>query len=142
VRILTFLLIAAAAFGTEIDSWAKVRELKGGLDVRIYKTGSTRALPAVLYSATADALIVVIRNEQVSVAKDDIDRLDYRPPQNGRSPKSKVTSSSETPMVKNGAAPVPREGSGNLNMSTTRELGLKPGFETIYKRPQPEETKR
>jgi len=136
MRASAFLLLAAlAALAVEQDTWGKVRELHSGLDVRVYKSGSSSAVSAVLYSATEDALIVMIKKEQVAIPKADIDRLDYRPPQDGPPAKAKMQSSTDSPVPKSDG-PTPHVPGRNLSVGTVHELGSKPGFETIYRRPE------
>src|SRR5579863_6245112 len=75
-----FLLLLAAmtAFAAD-DPWAKVRDLKGGTELRIYKRGIPQPVLAKSADVTDDNLIVVVKNEQVAIPKDQIDRIDYRP---------------------------------------------------------------
>ena len=77
-RGLLLLLPAAAAFAAD-DPWAKVKELKSGTEIRIYKRGASSPLVGKIDEARDHSLTVVLKNEQVTVEKDQIDRLDYRP---------------------------------------------------------------
>jgi len=116
-----FLLAVSTAFCAD-DPWAKVRELKSGTEIRIFKKGSMQPVLAKMDEASADAVIVVVKNEQISIPKDQVDRLDYRPPQPGGRVKKEVTTKTETP---------------DTTTSTNYVIGSKPDFETLYRRPPP-----
>src|SRR5215467_12585784 len=78
VRSLLLLLSAAALFAAD-DPWTKVKELKSGTEIRIVKKGAAKPIEGKFDEAQDDKVIVVLKNEQVAIAKADIDRLDYRP---------------------------------------------------------------
>jgi hypothetical protein len=61
-----------------------VKELKSRAELRIYKKGAREPINATFDDATDDRLIVVVKNEQVAIPKEDIDRLDA-PQHPGRS---------------------------------------------------------
>ena len=74
----------------------------------------------------------MVRNEQIAIAKDLIDRIDGRP--NKASRVTTVTGSKQTdpdpiPEPPGRASPVP-----GASTSTSVGLGAKPDFELIYKR--------
>jgi len=132
-----FLLAVSTAFCAD-DPWAKVRELKSGTEIRIFKKGSMQPVLAKMDEASADAVIVVVKNEQISIPKDQVDRLDYRPPQPGGRVKKEVTTKTETPDTRVGEAPVPHETpTQTTTTSTNYVIGSKPDFETLYRRPPP-----
>lgn len=120
-RIFVFFLAGLTAFAGE-DAWVKVRELKSGTELRIQKRGSTQPLLAQMGDATEENLVVIVKNEQVAIPKEQIDRIDYRPIKpGGRATKEsreevKGTSSSVTSGI---------------------SIGSKPDFETIYRRTAP-----
>jgi hypothetical protein len=132
---LVFAFAAMAAFGAD-DSWGKVRELKTGTELRIYKKGARQFLPATMDEANAERLIAVIKNEQVAIAKDDIDRIDYRPVRPGRRV-TKETTTTVTESHERVAAPGPAQGTNGPTNSTSTGFTFqsKPDFETIYRRP-------
>ena len=123
---LLLLLGAVLAFAAE-DPWTKVRELKSGTELRIYKRGVKQPVAARMDELTNDNLIVVVKNEQVAISRDEIDRVDYRPAQTGSRVKT------ETKVTRN--EPDPRPSSGLA-------IHSKPGFETIYRRPAPSTSKK
>ena len=129
------IVLAVAAAGAADDPWAKVKELKSGTEIRIYKRGSTAPLTGKVDEVRDDSIAVVLKNEQVSIEKNLIDRLDARPLQTGRKMTSETKSKPEDPDPRppvgmNHGAPVPGSSS-----STSVSFGSKPDFENIYRRP-------
>jgi hypothetical protein len=133
LRCLLFVLAAATAFAAE-DPWPKVKDLKSGTEIRIVKRGTAQPLVGKFDELRDESIILVLKNEQTAVSRDDIDRLDARPNKSTpRSTESKVKT--EAPDAKPPAgmghgAPVP-----GTSYSTNTTLGSKPDFETIYRRP-------
>ena len=129
-------LIAAAmatAFAAD-DPWTKVKELKSGTEIRIYKRGVTAPLVGKVDEVRDDSIAVVLKNEQVSIDKEMIDRLDARPSHAGRKMASETKTKAENPDSKpplgmNHGAPVPGSSS-----STSVSFGSKPDFENVYRR--------
>jgi hypothetical protein len=76
-RIVLLLLTAMAALAAE-DSWVQVRELKSGAELRIYRVNAKEPFLAKLDQASDESLIVITKNGQVSIPKEDIQRLDCR----------------------------------------------------------------
>jgi uncharacterized sporulation protein YeaH/YhbH (DUF444 family) len=139
-RIGLLMLLGAALWGADNPSvdnpWAKVRELKSRSELRIYKKGAREPLIATLDEVTEDRILIVVKNEQMSVPKEDIDRLDARPA--GKTPSkivkettAKTTEPDYTPHPPGGVN-VPGE---SYNTSVSRSSGSKPDFETVYRRP-------
>ena len=60
-------LLAALCFGVILhaadDPWAKVKAIKGGTELRVYKKGSSQPLLVKMGDATDESLIIVIKNE-------------------------------------------------------------------------------
>jgi hypothetical protein len=133
IRSLLFLLSAAAVFAAD-DPWTKVKELKSGTEIRIVKKGAAKPIEGKFDEAQDDKVVVVLKNEQVAVAKEDIDRLDYRPKPGSRvthTEGAKDTPPDTTPPVGMGhGAAVPGK-SYNSGVS----FGSKPDYETLYRRP-------
>jgi hypothetical protein len=131
----TFLLTLAAITILAADNpWSKVRDLKSGSELRIYKRGASQPIVATMDEANDDRLIAVVKNEQVSFAKTDIDRIDARPETKGsRVMKTTTTTASES--HDKVAAPGP-QGQLGPSSSTTTSFGArpKPDFETVYRR--------
>src|SRR5215216_922076 len=114
-------LLAVVGFPAD-DPWTKVNDLKSGTEIRIYKRGGTAPLVGKVDEVFDDRIAVVLKNEQVSIDKDLIDRLDARPSQALRKLTSETRAKIENPDAKppagmNHGAPVP----GN---STSTTIGL------------------
>jgi len=129
-KLIVFLLAAVTAFSAD-DPWAKVRDLKSGIDLRIYKRGAAQPVLAKSGELTDDNLVVVVKNEQVAIPKDQIDRIDYRP--SG----SRMTTESKTKTTDPDYTPGPGRGAPVPGQSTSTSVGIgsKPDFELLYRRP-------
>ena len=138
-NLLLFFGAALLAFGAD-DPWAKVKELKTGTELRVYKKGAVQPLLVKMDELTLDNLVVIDKNAQTAIARDLIDRVDSRP-----SGKSRVTKESTT-KVNDGVGdpkavtPGPQQqGNPGPATSTTTSTGIswgpKPDFETVYRRP-------
>jgi hypothetical protein len=120
------------------DPWTKVRELAPGAEIRIYKTDGKPPVQAKFAELTNDNLVVVVKNEQLAVARDAILRLDARPE------KKRVRTESRSTSYDPGsdgslARPQPRGTRPGPGTSTSSGVTFegKAEFETIYtRRPQ------
>src|SRR6059036_1212273 len=92
MRVIAMLFLATMTAAAAEDGWAKVRRLKSGTELRIYKKGATQPLVGKMDEATDENLIAVVKNEQIAIPKNQIDRIDSRPLQTG----SRVTKESKT----------------------------------------------
>ena len=141
LRIVPLLLAASATFAAE-DAWAKVRELKRSVELRIYKKGQKQPVLARLDEAREDSLVVVMKNEQTAIDKEDIDRIDYRAPQSGRRVKPGVETTTHGPDRESPAPSFPLEAGKTPQRTSSRSrttygsltLRSGPPFETIYRR--------
>lgn len=123
-----FALLAAAPE----DDWSKVIALKSGAEVRVLRKGKPKPVEGWMDEAREDALILVIRNEQVAIPKEEVERVEARPS------KSRVTKtesvdtrpSYEAPATPN--RPV-RPGGPSGSASSGVSIG-KADFELIYRR--------
>lgn len=133
-RVLLLNLATLAAFGAE-NSWDKVRELKTGTELRIIKKGARQPLIGIMDEANDERLIVVIKNEEIAIRKDDIDRVDFRPATKSRVAKETRTTQSDTTQS-TPVGPQPKGSQSGPSTSTTTSFGgaSKPDFETIYRR--------
>ncbi|MGI8991212.1 MAG: hypothetical protein ACR2I2_16735 [Bryobacteraceae bacterium] len=133
LQILWLFLAATLAFSAD-DAWSKVRELKTGTELRVLKKGAKQPVAAKMDEATDENLIVILKNEQVAIAKSDIERIDYRPAKSGRVTKETKTTT-EVPGEK---GPVlgraPGKNGPTTSTSSGISIGSKPDFETIYRR--------
>src|SRR5580693_1015493 len=121
-RLLLLMLAGLVVFGAE-DEWAKVKALKTGADLRVYKKGSTQPVSAQMDELTDENLVVVVKKTQTAIPKDQIDRIDARPASGGV---TKETTAKQT---------VDADGKENTSTSTGYSFGGKPNSETVYRRP-------
>ena len=123
-----------AAFGAE-DSWTKVKQLKSGTEVRIFKAGDKAGIIAKFDEADDERAVVVVKNEQKAIAKGEIERLEARPLKGGGMTKSSSTKQND-PAAEvgrpkpRGSAPVPDLSSSGSSLT----FDGKPAFELVYRR--------
>jgi hypothetical protein len=132
-RMLSLLLCTVAAFAAD-DPWTKVKELKSGTEIRIYKRGASAPVTGKIDEAREENLSVVIKNEQMTIGKDQIERLDYRPQAGSKmatETRSKIENPDTRPPVGMNHGPAVPKASSSSNVS----FGSKPDFRTIYRRP-------
>ncbi len=123
-----------AAYGAD-NPWTKVKELKTGTELRIFKIGAKQPILATMDEATDERLVIVVKKEQTAIDKDQIDRIDYRPLKTSGRVNTETRTTNEPPGQT--AGPAPRgSGSGGPSTSTSNSVsfGSKPDFETIYRR--------
>ena len=131
--LLSIALVALTCSGAE-DSWSKVRGVKSGTEIRIFKKGARQPMLAKMDDSTDDKLTVVVKNEQVAILKNDIDRVDARPVETKRRITSETRESTELSKEANNAAH-PRAADVPMSSTSTNfSIGGKPDFETIYRR--------
>lgn len=133
-RCLLILLAVATAFAAD-DPWTKVKDLKSGTEIRIVKRGAARPIEAKLDEARDDNIVIVLKNEQVSVAKDEIERLDYRPKGSRVTKTEDVKTTRPDPSQPVGMSHPPDV--PGTNYSSGLSIGSKPDYQTIYRRPAP-----
>jgi hypothetical protein len=129
-RLLLVFLAASAALAAD-DPWAKVKDLKSGTELRIYKTGTAQPILAKSDDVTGDNLIVVVKNEEVAIAKDIVDRIYYRPNKGSR-----VTSETKSRQTDPDPVPAPPgRDSAVPGTSTSSSIGVgsKSDFELLYR---------
>ena len=120
--LLLLLLAGLVAFGAD-DDWSKVKALKTGSELKIYKKGSSQPVSATMDELTGDNLVVVIKKTQTAIPKDQIDRIDARA--GGGAKWTKETRTTDT---------VGSDGSPTSSTSTNYSTSGKPNFETVYRR--------
>jgi hypothetical protein len=131
-RLLSFCLATLTVFAAD-NPWDKVRELKTGTELRILKKGSRQPVLGTMDEANDDRIVVVVKNEELAIQKDDIDRIDFRPATKSRVVKETRTTQSDSAQT----PPVGPQGSQNgpSTSTTTSYSGApKPDFQTIYRR--------
>jgi hypothetical protein len=120
--LLLLMLAALVAFGAD-DDWTKVRALKTGAELRIFKKGAAQPVLAQMDELTDENLVVIVKKTQMAIPKNQIDRLDARPAGGGA---KKETTSKQS---------VDADGKETTSTSTGYSFGGKPDFETVYRRP-------
>ncbi|MGA2156216.1 MAG: hypothetical protein ABSH37_17545 [Bryobacteraceae bacterium] len=134
------LLAAVTAFAAD-DPWTKVRDLKSGTELRIFKKGGMHPILAKMEQANPDSLIIVLKNEELAIPRDQIDRIDYRPLRTGGRV-TKETRETVEPADAKTAAESPNNVPGEtVSSGTSYAINPQPDFQTIYRRPPPEAKK-
>lgn len=132
-RILIVLCTFAVTATAAEDSWLKVKQLKTGVELRVYKKAAKQPVNAMFDEATDENLVVMIKNEQLAIPKDEIDRIDFRAPKSV----ARITKESRT-VVKDQDTAAPRMPGSSPGPSTTTSSGVtfsgKGDFETVYRR--------
>jgi hypothetical protein len=130
---LTFALFAAD------DPWAKVKDVKSGTELRVWKKGTAQPLAVKMGDLTDENLIVINKNEETAIARDLIDRIDCRPTGKSRVTTESKMATKDTTGDPKAAIPAPNSrgaGAGpSSSTSTNLNVGSRPDFETIYRRP-------
>ncbi len=134
IRSLLLLLLAIPVVGAD-DSWAKVRELTSGTELRVYKKAAREPLLVKFDEATDERLVVVTKNEQVSIPKEQIERIDSRPARRGSRLVKETKTKTEVNEAKAPALFPGQDSRGpGSSSSTSVSIQSKPDFETIYRR--------
>jgi hypothetical protein len=133
-------LLAAAVsivLAASPDPWAAVVKLKSGAEIRVWKKGSMQPVLGKFDEANDERLILVVKNEQTAIPREQIERLDARPAQQGS--RVKVESKTTTDDPQKAKEPTPGMYSepavGGTSSSSSVHFGGKPDFETVYRRP-------
>ena len=139
MRTITCALLALLTVIAAGDDWKKLSELKTGTDLKIYERGSTQPRQAKFSDFTDDSLLVLVKNTEVAIPKDKIDRIDCRSPRkSGMKVDSQVKQDNPAQ-----ASPADRQGptqplhtdSGLPSYSTSSNVSFGSGdYWTIYRR--------
>ena len=132
MRLLIIFVAALTAFAAD-NSWTKLSDLKTGTELRVYRTGNKPPVTATFADVNDDNLIVLVKNTETAISKDDIERIDAR----GKSGKPAMTTethaSDDPPAV--GAPNIhQQEGLSNSSSSSVSFGGSKGDFATVYRR--------
>ena len=114
------------------DPWEKVRHLKTGTEVRVLKAGAPTPIMAQFADLTEDNLVLVVKNEQLAIPRNQVTRIDSRP-QKGYVTTETRTSSATGGSAHNNPNP-PNSAPTNTSYSTGVAIREKSDFETIYRR--------
>ena len=134
IRNLAIVISAAALAAAAENPWDKVKALKSGTEVSVTKAGSTKPIEAKFDEATDERIVIVVKNEQTSIPKSEIARVDARPKAGSR-----VTTETKTTIQQPGATPPQAKPTDKPNIpgqtySSGVNIGGKPAWETVYKR--------
>ena len=134
-RALLIALATLTAFAAD-NPWDKVRDLKTGTELRIFKKGARQPILCTMDEANEERLVVVLKNEQMAIRKDDVDRIDFRPPGKPSrvTKETKTTETDSTQTTPVGPQPQGSRPGPSTSTSTTFGGGSKPDFENIYRR--------
>lgn len=139
MRLAVFLFAALAAVGAD-DAWAKVKELGSGTELKIWRKGAAQPVETVYDDLTDEKLLVVLKNEQVAMPKEEIDRIDARPKAQKGKPVKETRVERDVHRPERAAAPPrslrePAAGSPQSSVSNTVSWsGGKAPYETVYRR--------
>lgn len=136
-KLVLALCCAAAVLHSADDPWAKVKAIKSGTELRVYKKGATQPLLVKMDEATDDHLVFVNKNEQSSLDRSEIDRIDARASSKRPMTKETKETTSDTNADPRSAIPGPQPNRPGITSSsgTSVTFGSKPDFETVYRRP-------
>ena len=131
---IALVLLSAAALVAADNPWVKVTALPNRSELRIYQKGVRDAITATLADATEERIVVVVKNKQMTIAKEDIERIDARPIEPKKKPEVTTTQTTTDP------DPAPHLGAGPPMPTTSQSSGVsfgggKPDFKTIYVKP-------
>lgn len=132
--LLAFSLIALA-FAAD-DPWSKVIAIKSGSEVSILKTGEKKPLTATFSEADSEKIIIATKNSQMSIPREEIERIEARPAGVKRLSTNQTTKSVD-PNVELSKPRVPNPGSSPVPATQSSTGGVsfgKPGFELVYRK--------
>ena len=124
LKMFLLMLSAAAVFAAD-DPWQNVKDLKSGTDLRVFRRGSNQPLLVHMGELTDDNLVVIDKKAERAIPREEIDRIDSRPPK-PTWVKEEKTSNTVNP-----------DGSNSSGYSSGYSKGSRVDFETIYSRPVP-----
>ena len=136
IRLPIFLLTALTLLGAD-NPWAKVQDLKSGAELRIYKKGTREPVAAKFDEANEERMVVVVKNQQIAIRKDDIDRVDARPVAKAA---RKMSVETTTKATEPDYTPHPNSSVQTPGTSSSSNVSFGSGkgdFETVYRRTAP-----
>ncbi|MFN7995053.1 MAG: hypothetical protein U0Q18_15705 [Bryobacteraceae bacterium] len=124
LKVFVLMLAGAAAFAAD-DAWQKVKDVKSGTELRVFRKGSSQPLQAQMGELTEGALVVIEKNAERAIPREEIDRIEARPPKSAWVKEEKT---------KDAVSP---DGSNSSSYSSGYSKGPRGDFETIYRRHSP-----
>jgi hypothetical protein len=83
--------ILACSAALAADEWTRVKAIRSGVELKIFKTGAKQPLEAKMDEATDEALLVATKKEQLSIPREQIERIDARPAKVSKKPATETT---------------------------------------------------
>ena len=134
-RIAVILLAATCTCWRQITRGPRSRPCRTGPSCASTNKGVRDPITATLADATEERIVVVAKNKQTTIAREDIERIDARPVEPKKKPEAGATTQTT-------ADPdlAPRLGAGPPMSTTSTSSGMsfggnKPDFKTIYTKP-------
>jgi len=116
------LMLAAAAVFAADDPWQNVKDLKSGTDLRVFRRGSNQPLLVHMGELTDDNLVVIDKKAERAIPREEIDRIDSRPPKPTWVKEEKTSDK------------VNSDGRNSSSYSSGYSKGSRGDFETIFRR--------
>jgi len=135
-RLILITVVALSAAFAADEAWSKVKALESGAEVRITKTGSRTPILAKFDEATEESIVIATKTEQVSIPKEQIEKIEARPKQTG----SRVVRENtvhNNPVDKDAARPTAgatRTPGPAGSASSGLTFGNKPDFQVVWTR--------
>jgi hypothetical protein len=129
--VIPFLLAALACVAAD-DDWSKVAAIKSGSEIRVVRKGKPQPLVGKMDEARPETLVLVVKNEQMAIPKEEIERVDARP---NASKMTKTETVNNQPAYEAPGTPnrPTRPGGPSGSASSGVSFG-KADFETVYRR--------
>jgi hypothetical protein len=128
------LCVAANFCAAAGDGWSKVVSLETGSELRVYRRDAKQLIRATMDEANDERIVVVVNDAQTAISKEEIERIDYRPPQTGSRVKAESKVTREVPGAR-ADLPIPKMSGGEpRSVSSGVSIGSRPGFQTVYRR--------
>ena len=137
MKTILILCAAALAYGAD-DPWAKVKEVKTGAELRVYKRGAVQPLTVKMDELTDQNLVVIDKKSQLAIPRDQIERIEARPSGRTRTVTNTQTAEQNAATDPRSTIPGPNQPPGAVHASTTTTASgvtwTKQDFETIYRK--------
>jgi len=120
------------------DAWAKLRDVKSGAELRVYKIGVAQPLLVKMGELTDENLVILEKNKQTAIARDQIDKVEARAGAVKRTvnKETKTTDNSNDPrnVIPGPTQQLGVKGANTSTSSSTTFSTEKPAFEVVYRR--------
>jgi hypothetical protein len=117
------------------DAWKRVRDLRSGAEVKVLKVGVKNPITAKFDEANDERMVIVVKNEQTSIAKDDVLKVEARKQEPSVRREQKTTNTDPNAQLSQPRVPNPgQRATPALQESSSGVTFSKPGFELIYEK--------